>query len=70
MHRLRQNAEKAGNYTFSLFNLNGSPVAFKSAHLAVGIQIIEMDNPTLKSGIYILLGEITNQKISTKIFVL
>jgi hypothetical protein len=68
--RFQVNAEKAGNYTFSLFNLNGSPVAVKPAQLTVGNQTIEMDNPTLKSGIYILLGENANQKISTKIFVL
>jgi hypothetical protein len=64
------NTEKAGNYTFSLFNLNGNPVTVKPAQLTVGIQTIEMDNPALKSGIYILVGENANQKISTKIIVL
>jgi hypothetical protein len=66
----RVNATEAGNYVFSLYNLNGSPVAVKPVQLSVGTQTIQMDNRPLKSGIYILLGENTNQKISTKIMVL
>src|SRR5450432_94947 len=66
----RVNAEKPGNYVFSLFNLNGNGVEVKSVRLDAGSQILQMDNRSLKSGIYILLGENGNQKISTKIRVL
>jgi hypothetical protein len=66
----RVNAEKPGNYIFSLYNLNGNKVAAKKADLGAGSQVMQMDNGPLKSGIYILLGENGNQKISTKIMVL
>jgi Secretion system C-terminal sorting domain len=66
----RVNTEQSGNYVFSLFNLNGYKVAMKSARLDAGSQMMQMDNSPLKSGIYILLAESGNQKISTKIMVL
>jgi hypothetical protein len=65
----RVNAEETGNYIFSLYNLNGNKVAEKSAWLAAGSHSIPLDNRPLKSGIYILLGENGNQKISTKVMV-
>jgi hypothetical protein len=66
----RVNAERAGNYIFSLYNLNGNRVAVKNARMDMGSQAMQMDNRPLKSGIYILLGENGNQKASTKIIVL
>jgi hypothetical protein len=66
----RVRSEKPGNYVFSLYNMNGSKMAVKSAQLGVGSQTLQMDNRPLRSGIYILLGENENQKISTKIMVL
>jgi hypothetical protein len=66
----RVNAVDAGNYTFSLYNLNGNKVAVKSVQMSSGSQTMQMDNRQLKSGIYVLLGENGNQKISTKIMVL
>jgi hypothetical protein len=65
----RVNTDKPGNYIFSLFNLNGNKLAVKSTQLGVGSHALQMDNGPLKSGIYILLGENGNQKISTKIIV-
>jgi hypothetical protein len=62
--------EKSGNYSFSISNLNGSPVMIKQMQLVRGTQTIQMDNNPLKSGIYILHGEYADQKISTKIMVL
>jgi hypothetical protein len=67
---VRVNIEKSGNYSFSIYNLNGSPIAFKRMQLIPGIQTIQMDNNPLKSGIYILLGEFAEQRISTKIMIL
>lgn len=66
----RVNAEKSGNYIFSLYNLNGNKVAAKTAELTAGSQVMQLDNKPLKSGIYILLGENGNQKISTKVMIL
>jgi hypothetical protein len=66
----RVNAAQSGNYVFSLYNLNGNKVAIKSARLDAGSQMMQMDNSPLKSGIYVLLAENGNQKISTKIMVL
>ena len=66
----RVNAEKDGNYVFSLLNLNGNKVAVKSTQLSAGSQTMQMDNRPLKSGIYILIGENGNQKTSTKVMVL
>jgi hypothetical protein len=66
----RVNTEIAGNYIFSLYNLNGNRVAVKNAWMGIGSQAIQLDNRPLKSGIYILLGENGNQKTSTKIIVL
>ncbi len=66
----RVNAEKSGNYIFSLYNLNGNKVAVKTAELTAGSQVMQLDNKPLKSGIYILLGENGNQKISTKVMIL
>jgi hypothetical protein len=66
----RVNAEKPGNYVFSLLNMNGNKMALKSIQLSAGSQTLQMDNRPLKSGIYILLGENGNQKISTKIMIL
>ena len=65
----RINAVKPGNYIFSLFNLNGSKVAVKSTQLGAGNQVLQMDNPPVKSGIYILLAENGKQTLSTKILV-
>jgi uncharacterized protein YuzE len=70
MVSFRVNAVDAGNYTFSLYNLNGNKVAVKSVQMSSGSQTMQMDNRQLKSGIYVLLGENGNQKISTKIMVL
>jgi hypothetical protein len=64
------NAEKSGNFIFSLYNLNGNKVAEKTAALSAGSQVMQLDNRPLKSGIYILLGENGNQKISTKVMIL
>jgi hypothetical protein len=66
----RVNTEKAGNYTFSLLNLNGGKVAVKSVQLSTGSQIMQLENRPLKPGIYVLLGENSSQIISTKIMVL
>jgi hypothetical protein len=66
----RVNTEKTGNYIFSLYSLNGNKVATKSVQLSGGNQTLQMDNRPLKSGIYILLGENGNQKISTKVMIL
>jgi Secretion system C-terminal sorting domain len=66
----RVNAASAGNYIFSLYNLNGNRVAVKNTRMDIGSQTMQMDNRPLKSGIYILLGENGNQKTSTKIIVL
>jgi hypothetical protein len=66
----RVNTEKTGNYIFSLYNLNGYKVATKSVQLNNGTQTLQMDNRPLKFGIYILLGENGNQKISTKVMIL
>jgi hypothetical protein len=66
----RVNTEKTGNYVFSLYNLNGNKVAMKAVQLSAGSQTLQMDSRVLKSGIYILLGENGNQKISTKVMVL
>jgi hypothetical protein len=66
----RVNTADAGNYTFSLYNLNGNKVAVKSVQMSAGSQTMQMENRPLKSGIYVLQGENGNQKISTKIMVL
>jgi hypothetical protein len=66
----RVNAEKSGNYVFSLLNLSGNKMAVKSIQLSAGSRTMQMDNGPLKSGIYILLGENGNQQISTKIMIL
>jgi hypothetical protein len=66
----RVNAEKYGSYIFSLYNLNGNKVAEKAVALGVGSQVMQLDNRPLKSGIYILLGENGNQKISIKVMIL
>jgi hypothetical protein len=66
----RVNTENAGNYVFSLLNLNGNKMAVKSVQLSAGSQMMQMDNRPLKSGIYVLIGENGNQKTSTKIMVL
>jgi hypothetical protein len=63
------NTETAGYYQFSLFNMSGNRIASKSVQLGTGTQSLEMDNGSVHSGIYILLGEYENQKISTKILV-
>jgi hypothetical protein len=65
----RINTEKPGNYIFSLFNLNGCKIAMKSTQLGAGNQVLQMDNPPVKSGIYILLAENGKQTVSTKILV-
>lgn len=64
------NATKSGNYIFSLYNLNGNKVAEKTSSLSSGSQVLQLDNKPLKSGIYILLGENGNQKISSKVMIL
>ncbi len=66
----RVNTGAPGDYVFSLYNLNGNKIVVKSVRLGVGSQVMQMDNPPLKSGIYILVGENGNQKTSTKIMVL
>jgi hypothetical protein len=66
----RVSAEKSGSYVFSLYNLNGNKVAEKAVALGVGSQVMQLDNKPLKSGIYILLGENGNRKISTKVMIL
>jgi hypothetical protein len=66
----RVNTIIAGNYVFSLFNLNGNKVASESVMLGTGIQTMQMNTTPLRSGIYMLMGENGNQKISTKIMVL
>ena len=66
----RVSTEKEGLYIFSLYNLNGNRVALKSVNLNAGSQLMQMETMPLRSGIYILLGENGNQKISTKIMVL
>src|SRR5450432_632484 len=66
----RVSAGKSGSYVFSLYNLNGNKVAEKAVALGVGSQVMQLDNKPLKSGIYILLGENGNQKISTKVMIL
>jgi hypothetical protein len=66
----RINAVNSGNYSFSLYNLNGNKVAGKMTTLPAGTQIMQLDNINLKSGIYVLLGENGNQKISTKVMIL
>jgi len=62
--------KKAGNYVFSLFNMNGNKLAEKSTQLDLGIQNLQMNNSPLKPGLYILLGQNGNQNISTKILIL
>jgi hypothetical protein len=66
----RVSADKSGNYIFSLYNLNGNKVAEKTAAITAGNQVMQLENRPLKSGIYILLGENGNQKISTKVMIL
>jgi hypothetical protein len=66
----RVNAVKSGNYIFSLYNLNGNKVAERTAALSSGSQVMQLENRPLRSGIYILLGENGNQKISTKVLIL
>lgn len=66
---LRVNTEKSGNYIFSLYNMNGSPVVVKPVQLGTGLQFIQVNSQALKAGIYILVGECATQKISTKILV-
>lgn len=58
--------EKSGNYSFSIYNMNGSPAAIKQIQLVTGTQATQIDNNPLKSGIYILPGEYADQRISTK----
>jgi hypothetical protein len=66
----RVNVEKAGNYTFSLYNLNGNKVVGKLTTLSSGTQVIQLENASLKSGIYVLLGENGHQKSSIKVMIL
>jgi hypothetical protein len=66
----RVNVEKPGNYIFSLLNCSGNKMDVKSIQLTAGSQVLTMDNKPLKAGIYILIGENGNQKISTKLMVL
>ncbi len=66
----RVNTEKAGNYHFSLYNLNGNKVAEKLMSLSAGNQEMELNSAPLKSGIYVLLGENGKVKTSTKIMIL
>jgi len=68
--QFRVNADKSGNYVFSLFNLNGNRVALKTIQLNTGHQLLQMDNAPLKSGIYVLVAENGSQTISTKVAVL
>jgi hypothetical protein len=63
------NAEKDGNYLFSLFNMNGNRVALKSQQLSKGNQVLFMDHASLNSGIYILIAESGSQKICTKMII-
>jgi hypothetical protein len=65
----RVNTQTEGNYSFSLFSMNGNKIATKSVQLGSGSQTLDMNNPPVHSGIYILLGEYGNQKISTKVLV-
>lgn len=63
----RVNTEIAGNYIFSLYNLNGNRVAVKNAWMGMGSQAMQLDNRPLKSGIYILLGEMEIKKPALKL---
>lgn len=65
----RVNAMQSGNYLFTLINLYGNKITEKSVQLGMGSQVLQMDNRPLKPGIYILLAENANQKISTKLMV-
>ena len=64
------NANKSGNYIFTLFNLNGNKLAGKSAQLEEGSQHVEMNHSPLKSGIYLLTAENDKDKAITKIMIL
>ncbi len=64
------NANKSGNYKFSLFNLNGNKLAGQSAQLDEGSQFMEMNHGPLKSGIYLLTAENDKDKVITKIMIL
>ncbi len=66
----RINAAASGNYAFSLYNLNGNPVAQMNMQLTAGSQILLMNAASLKSGLYILMGENGKEKTSTKLMVL
>ena len=65
----RMNVDKPGNYNFSLLDLSGNKMAVKSIQVSEGGQLIQIENRSLKPGIYILFGENGNQKISTKLMV-
>ena len=66
----RVSTTKAGNYVFSLFNLDGNKMAAKSIRVDTGIETMQMESRPLKSGIYILTAEGGNQMINTKLYVL
>jgi hypothetical protein len=63
------NAEKQGNYNFSLYNMNGIRVAVKTEQLNPGNQVLHIDQISLHSGLYILIAEHGSQKISTKMII-
>ena len=63
------NANKSGNYIFSLLNLNGNKLAGQSAQLDAGSQNVEMNHGPLKSGIYLLIAENGKDKAITKIMI-
>jgi hypothetical protein len=61
--------DKAATYQFSLYNLNGAKIATKSIFLVEGNQLISMNNGSLMRGMYIVVAERSDKKVSSKLIV-
>lgn len=67
--RVKFKADKATNYSFSLYNFNGTKMAVKVASLNAGTQFVTLDNSIGTSGIYVLVAERSGRKTSSQILI-
>jgi hypothetical protein len=64
---LALDVSEGGNYRFSLFQLQGSPVWTKEQRLSTGAQTLSWDVSTLPGGIYLLVAESQSGKAVIKV---
>jgi hypothetical protein len=65
--RVKFKADKATNYSFSLYNFNGTRLGVKIVTLNAGTQLVTMDNAAPTGGIYVLVAERSGRKAASKI---